>query len=85
MFSDLLAANGGHPEMGTALKDTLLQTGFDNVRAGASFDFFGTKEDIEFVLWIHHLTGSILPMLCRPLPSSVLATQGAVRQDGAKS
>ena len=49
VFSDLLAANGGHPEMGTALKDTFLQTGFDNVRAGASFDFFGTKEDIEFV------------------------------------
>ena len=49
VFADLLTANGGHPEMGMALKDTFLQAGFNNVRAGASFDFFGTKEDVEFI------------------------------------
>ena len=46
VFSDLLTANGGHPEMGMALKDTFLQAGFNDVRAGASFDFFATKEDV---------------------------------------
>ena len=49
VFSDLLTAKGGHSEMGTELKDTFLQAGFRDVRAGASFDFFGTKEDVEFV------------------------------------
>ena len=49
VFANLLAANGGHPEMGTELKDTFLQAGFNDVRAGASFDFFGTKEDVEFI------------------------------------
>ena len=49
VFSKLLAANGGYPEMGTELRNTFLQAGFCNVRAGASFDFFGTKKDVEFI------------------------------------
>lgn len=47
-FVRLIAANGGHPEMGKELKNALLQAGFADVRAGASFDFFGVSEDIAF-------------------------------------
>ncbi len=47
-FADLLAGNGGHPEMGKELKKTLLEAGFSDVQAGASFDFFGTPEDVAF-------------------------------------
>ncbi|MDE2836629.1 MAG: methyltransferase domain-containing protein [Chloroflexota bacterium] len=47
-FVRLIAANGGHPEIGKELKDLLQQAGFADVRAGASFDFFGTREDIAF-------------------------------------
>ena len=47
-FVRLIAANGGHPQMGKELTDVLLEAGFTDVRAGASFDFFGTREDVAF-------------------------------------
>ena len=48
-FIKMLAANGGHPEMGKELKFHLLQAGFSDVRAGGSFDFFGTAADVAFL------------------------------------
>ena len=48
-FSRLLAGNGGHPQMGKELKNLLVQAGFTNVNATASFDFFGSKDDIVFL------------------------------------
>ena len=48
-FANLLAGNGGHPEMGKELKNRLLEAGFSDIRAGASFDFFGTPEDVAFL------------------------------------
>lgn len=47
-FARLLAGNGGHPDMGRELKARLMDAGFDNVRASASFDFFGTSQDVAF-------------------------------------
>ena len=49
VFAKLLAANGGHPEMGSELRDIFTREGFSDVRVGASFDFFGTEEDVSFV------------------------------------
>ena len=48
-FAKLLAANGGHPEMGRELKLAFLDAGFSDVRTGGSFDFFGTAEDVAFL------------------------------------
>ncbi len=48
-FSNLMAANGGHPQMGKELKNTLLGAGFTNIEASASFDFFSTTEDVAFL------------------------------------
>ena len=48
-FSNLLAANGGHPQMGKELKKMFLEAGFSDVRASASFDFFSSPEDIAFL------------------------------------
>ena len=48
-FSNLIAANGGHPQMGKELKNTFLDAGFSDVRASASFDFFSTTEDVAFL------------------------------------
>ena len=48
-FSNLLAANGGHPQMGKELKNTFLEAGFSDVRSSASFDFFSTPEDVAFL------------------------------------
>ena len=48
-FSNLLAANGGHPQMGKELKSRFLEAGFSEVRTGASFDFFGAAEDVAFL------------------------------------
>ncbi len=48
-FGDLLAANGGHPQMGRELKRRFLQAGFQDVQASASFDFFSSAEDVAFL------------------------------------
>ena len=47
-FARLLAGNGGHPEMGLELKAKLSEAGFADIRTSASFDFFGTAEDVAF-------------------------------------
>ena len=48
-FGRLLAANGGHPTMGTELKSHLLEAGFTDVQASGSFDFFGSAADVAFL------------------------------------
>ena len=48
-FSNLVSANGGHPNIGRELKSTFLDAGFRDVRATASFDFFGAAEDVAFL------------------------------------
>ena len=47
-FSKLLEANGGHPQMGKELPGKFLQAGFSPVHASASFEYFGTAEDVAF-------------------------------------
>lgn len=48
-FTKLLAANGGHPEMGKELKRALLQAGFGDIKTSGSFDYFDTAEEISFL------------------------------------
>ena len=47
-FLKLLRANGGHARMGIELKRVLLEAGFSDIRAGASFESFTTAEDVRF-------------------------------------
>ena len=47
-FMKLLAANRGHPQMGKELKGAFVDAGFTNIRATASFESYGTAEDIAF-------------------------------------
>lgn len=47
-FGNLLKANGGHPQMGKQLKNKLIEAGFSDIRATASFDYFSAPEDIAF-------------------------------------
>lgn len=58
VFTKLLAANGGHPQLGRELKQQLLDAGFEEIRPAFSFDSFGTDADVEFfhgfiVDWFH--------------------------------
>lgn len=48
VFSSLLTANGGHPQLGNGLKRLLLEAGFEDVRATASFELFSDDEDRAF-------------------------------------
>ena len=48
-FGRLLAANGGHPEMGKQLKRAFLDAGFTDIRATGSFDYFGGAADVAFL------------------------------------
>lgn len=49
IFTRLLAANGGHPQMGKELGGALMDAGFSDIRTSASFDFFGAPEDVAFL------------------------------------
>ena len=49
LFSNLLAANGGHPKMGKELKHKFLQAGLSDIQTSGSFDFFGSDEDVAFL------------------------------------
>lgn len=47
VFADLLAADDGHPQMGKNLKMRLHESGFEDIRTSASFNFYDTTEEIE--------------------------------------
>ena len=49
MFARLIIANGGHPDKGTELNANFIQAGFEDIRTSASFDYFGTAEDVDFL------------------------------------
>ena len=48
-FLKLLAANGGHPQMGKELKAAFLEAGFADVRATGSFESYDTADDLAFL------------------------------------
>ena len=48
-FSNLLEANGGHPQMGKELKRTFLEAGFSDIHASTSFESYSTAGDIDFL------------------------------------
>ena len=48
-FSKLLAANGGHPEMGRQLKGALLEAGFADPWTSAAFEPFSAPGDVAFL------------------------------------
>ena len=47
-YATLLAANGGHPQMGTEIKGILHSAGFVDVEANGSFELFHTDADRQF-------------------------------------
>ena len=48
-FLKLLAANGGHPQMGRELKAAFVAAGFADVRATGSFESYDTADDLAFL------------------------------------
>ena len=48
MFSDLVKANGGHPEIGAALKGQMVEAGFADVQSNGWFESYGTTEAATF-------------------------------------
>ena len=48
-FLKLLAANGGHPQMGKELKRAFLDAGFVDVAATASFEPYSSDDDLAFL------------------------------------
>ncbi len=49
VFAGLLAANGGHTQIGKELSGVFLKAGFEDISTSASFDFFGTAADVAFL------------------------------------
>ena len=47
-YAQLLASNGGHPQMGRQLKGTFEAAGFAEVRVGAEFEYFDSTADVAF-------------------------------------
>lgn len=48
-FARLIKANGGHPQIGRELRRLFIETGFQDISAGVSFEPFCTDEDIDFL------------------------------------
>ncbi len=48
-FLKLLAANGGHPQMGKELKRAFADAGFADILATATFETFDSAEDLAFL------------------------------------
>ncbi len=48
VFGSLISARGGHPNMGSNLKNAFVEAGFVNVQASASYDIFDSPEDVAF-------------------------------------
>ena len=48
-FLKLLAANGGHPQMGKELKRAFTDAGFTDIHATASFETYASAEDLVFL------------------------------------
>ena len=46
MFSELVAADDGHPDFGKDLKRHLVEAGFTGIRASASFNHYSSTEEI---------------------------------------
>ena len=49
MFGDLIATDGGHPEMGKDLKVHLRDAGFTGARISGAFEVYSTPEEIDFI------------------------------------
>ena len=49
VFTRLLEGNGAHPHFGRELKAAFLEAGFTDIQCGASFDFFGARDDVAFL------------------------------------
>ena len=52
MFSDLLAADDAHPQIGMQLKRHLRSAGFENVRMTVGADTYSSPADIEYIYWV---------------------------------
>ena len=61
-FSRLLAANGGHPQMGKELRDTFQQAGFSDVRVGGVFYILRHRRRRGIPSQVHH--GLVLLARC---------------------
>ena len=49
IFEDVVATDGGHPQMGKELKTHLARAGFADVRTAGSFHSYGAPEEVEFI------------------------------------
>ena len=84
VFADLLTANGGHPEMGTELKDTFLQAGFNEASVPGLPLTSSVRRKTLSLFTDSSATGSIFPMLWQRLSRSVLPPRSS-SAGGAKS
>ena len=48
-FGDMIATDGGHPQMGKDLKTQLDRAGFTDARITACFDIYSTPEEVELI------------------------------------
>ena len=49
IFEDVIATDGGHPQMGKELKTHLAAAGFADIRTSGSFHTYSAPEDIAFI------------------------------------
>ena len=75
VFAGLVQGNGGHPQFGRELKAALIEAGFSEINASASFDSFSSGEDVTF------LHGFISEWFFSPQVLAALAHFGLATQE----
>ncbi len=78
-FSRLVQGNGGHPNFGRELKAALLDAGFADIKATASFDAFSSTGDVAF------LHGFISDWFFSPAVIAALTNFGLATHEGIES
>ena len=74
-FTTLVTANGGHPQIGKELKGKLVNAGFADIRATASFDTFASPEGIAV------LDGVITEWFFSPKVMAAATTYGLATEE----
>ena len=74
-FLKMLAANGGHPQMGKELKRALFDAGFTDIHATASFEPYNTADDLAF------LRGLIIGWFFAPTTMEAAIKHGLATQE----
>ena len=81
IFEDIIATDGGHPQMGKELKRHLAEAGFADIRITGAFDIYGRPQEVAFIYQLVH-TWLLAPEITETALSYGAGTEELFRRIG---